>query len=76
MASIQSILLGKKHIQRPKTYWKYKTMMKNWFRLIFLVAAFGLFLGACGQKGDLYLPESETATEEEEKEEEKNDSTE
>ncbi len=51
-------------------------MMKNWFRLIFLVAAFGLFLGACGQKGDLYLPESETATEEEEKEEEKNDSTE
>ncbi len=40
--------------------------MKNWFKSILIVVAFGFFLGACGQKGDLYLPESETATEEEE----------
>ena len=34
-----------------------------------ILAAFGLFLGGCGQKGDLYLPDSEATAEEEEKKE-------
>ncbi|MBX2867234.1 MAG: lipoprotein [Acidiferrobacterales bacterium] len=53
-------------LSRRTTYWKNREMMKNWFKSILIVVAFGFFLGACGQKGDLYLPESETATEEEE----------
>ncbi len=35
--------------------------MKHFKKSLFILIASGFLLGGCGQKGDLYLPDSETA---------------
>ena len=41
-------------------------MTKKWFGSIMIAASLVVLLAGCGQKGDLYIPGSETAEEENE----------